>query len=51
MTCIIKLLNNTRKSICKLGLKKVAWTSLLKKHCVSDGTREIVLDGTFQYWR
>ena len=51
MTCIIKLLNNTLKNICKLGLKKSGMSIIIKKHCVSDGTREIVSDGTFQHWK
>ena len=51
MTCIIKLLNNTPKSICKLGLKKSGMSIIIKKkHCVSDGTHEIVSNGTFQHW-
>ena len=31
MTCIIKLLNNTPKSICKLGLKKSGMSIIIKK--------------------
>ena len=32
MTCIIKLLNNTPKSICKLGLKKSGMSIIIKKN-------------------
>ena len=32
MTCIIKLLNNTPKSMCKLGLKKTGMSIIIKKN-------------------
>ena len=32
MTCIITLLNNTPKSICKLGLKKSGMSIIIKKN-------------------
>ena len=51
MTFIIKLLNNTPQIISKLNLKKSSLSIIIKKHCVADGTCEIVADGTFQYWR
>ena len=52
MTIIIKLLNNTPRIISKLNLKKSSLSIIIKKkHCVADGTCEIVADGTFQYWR
>ena len=31
MTCIIKLLNNTPKTICKLGLKKSGMSIIIRK--------------------